>query len=157
MKKQTVARLERQQLTTLQARLHLSCHVSISCAAGNQRLSDLHVLRHMTSLRNLNLSQTDTSDAGLFRIAAMSQLTRLSLRDTSVTANAFRALAALDSLQSLDLSHTAIHHSLRNLGAPGSTSILTQGRCWISCPLACLTLTACIVSVRVENDILHGF
>lgn len=83
-------------------------------------MHDLHLLRGMTNLRDLDLSQTDISDSGLFRIAAMSQLTRLSLRDTAVTAVAFKALANLGCLQSLDLSHTSIHSRIHhNLGLPG--------------------------------------
>lgn len=86
--------------------------------AGCQKLSDLHAVRHLTNLRELDLSQTDASDSGLFRIAAMSQLSRLSLRDTKVSANALRLLASLPDLMHLDLSHTSIHQGLRNLGAP---------------------------------------
>ena len=74
----------------------------------------------MTSLRDLDLSQTDTGDRGVFRIAAMPHLTRLHLRDTGVTASALRGLADLEGLQSLDISHTCVHQGLRNLGAPGS-------------------------------------
>ena len=93
------------------------------CSVGCRGLDDLHLLRGMTNLRDLDLSQTDISDSGLFRIAAMSQLTRLSLRDTAVTAVAFKALANLGSLQSLDLSHTSIHSRIhQSLGLPGSPS-----------------------------------
>ena len=73
----------------------------------------------MTSLRDLDLSQTDTGDRGVFRIAAMPHLSRLHLRDTAVTASALSALADLKDLQSLDVSHTSMHQGLRNLGSPG--------------------------------------
>ena len=89
-------------------------------AAGCQKLSDLHLLRHMSSLRELDLSQTDTDDRGVFRIAAMPHLSRLQLRDTAVTASALRGLADLEGLQSLDISHTSVHQGLRHLGPPGS-------------------------------------
>ena len=93
-------------------------------AAGCQSLSDLHLLRHMTSLWDLDLSQTDTSDRGVFRIAAMPHLSRLHLRDTAVTASALKGLADLGDLQSLDISHTSMHQGLRNLGPPGSFQAL---------------------------------
>ena len=110
-----------QCLTTPSDRLDLPAPSMHLWPTGCRSLCDLHLLRHMTELRDLDLSQTDISDTGLFRVAAMSQLTRLSLRDTAVTAVAFRALASLGSLQSLDLSHTSIHDRIQhNLGPPGS-------------------------------------
>lgn len=99
----------------------------VLCPIGCRGLHDLHIVRHLTDLRDLDLSQTDISDSGLFHIAAMTQLTRLSLRDTAVTAVAFRALASLGSLQSLDVSHTSIHDRIQhNLGAPGSPPNLCE-------------------------------
>ena len=104
--------------------------VSIILSAGASGLTDLHALWRLTSLRVLELSQTDVNDSGLQHLAAMSQLTELSLYHTEITGDALRRLAPLKGLDSLYVSNTKfLHHGLGHIKVAGESS---SPHLWIS-------------------------
>ena len=100
-----------------------ACPSSMSLSAGASGLADLHALWRLTSLRRLELSQTDVSDSGLQHLAAMTQLTELSLHDTEITGDALRRLAPLKGLDTLDVSDAKfLHHGLGHIKGAGELS-----------------------------------
>ena len=97
--------------------------LSMSLSAGASGLTDLHGLWRLTSLRVLELSQTDVNDSGLQHLAAMTQLTELSLHHTEITGDALRRLAPLKGLDSLNVSNAKfLHHGLGHIKGAGELS-----------------------------------
>lgn len=73
----------------------------------------LEVTKQLTSLKFLNLEQTDVTDAGLVHVRCLSNLQRLDLSGTRITDAGLEHLKPLRNLQELDLG--------------GISSSLTQG------------------------------
>lgn len=79
----------------------------------------LEQLRHVTSLRRLELPYSEIDDSGLQYLSGLDQLEFLDLTGNQVTDAGLQHLSGLAKLESLDLSETQVTdaglHDLRNL------------------------------------------
>lgn len=69
---------------------------------------DLALLRQVPGLRQLNLTRTCISDAGLFHVSKLPDLEILLLGGTDITDEGFQMLESLVELQQLNLTNTGI-------------------------------------------------
>lgn len=77
---------------------------------GHSGLMDngLKYIASIRSLRRLDLSYTQITDAGLVHLRDLASLEKLTAYGVNITGNGFSALVGLDSLRELSLNHSAI-------------------------------------------------